>query len=220
MSIGPNLCHPMASAVIPPRKLASTMGPAAALAGVFIRTGSLIASGERLVCGHVHRFGSLNVVSDNAGCFGSRPLPRNGCLIDFGALTVYVATEVPCWFPERVQLGADPPAVCAARGRRTARPASCVEVMMTAPGAGVGKAMAGDADAGSKSARPGRPPLERPENRAAQASASSVPVTPSPLQNVIEKLATPVAPSADAALAQAELEEQHKNILLEAIEVV
>ena len=48
---------------------------------------------------------------------------------------------------------------------------------------------------------------------------SSVPVTPSPLQNVIEKLATPVAPSADAALTQAELEEQRQSILLEAREV-
>ena len=90
---------------------------------------------------------------------------------------------------------------------------------MTAPGAGVGKATAGDADPGTKSTRTGRPPLEKSENRTAQASTSSVPVTPSPLQDVIEKLATPVAPSADAALAQAELEEQRKNILLEAIEV-
>ena len=160
-----------------------------ALAGVFIRTGSVIASGERVVCGLVHRFGSLNVISDNAGCFGDRPLPRNGCLIEFGGLTVYVATEIVCRYPERVQVPADPPAVCAARGRRTARPASCVEVMMTAPGTGVGKAMAGDADTGSKSARPGRPPLERPENRTTQASTSSVPVMPSPLQDVIEKLA-------------------------------
>ena len=61
--------------------------------------------------------------------------------------------------------------------------------------------------------------MERPENRTAPASTSSVPVTPSPLQNVIEKLATPVAPSADAALAQAELEEQCQSILLEAMEV-
>ena len=58
-----------------------------------------------MVCGLVHRFGSLNVVSDNAGCFGNRPLPRNGCLIDFGVLTVYVTIEVPYWFPERVQVG-------------------------------------------------------------------------------------------------------------------
>ena len=61
--------------------------------------------------------------------------------------------------------------------------------------------------------------MERPENRTAPASTASVPVTPSPLQNVFEKLATPVVPSADAALTQAELEEQRESILLEAIEV-
>ena len=72
------------------------MEPAAALAGVFIRTGSLIYSGEHMLYGLVHRFGSLNVVSDNAGCFGSRPLPRNGCLIDFGALTVYAGFPKGC----------------------------------------------------------------------------------------------------------------------------
>ena len=36
---------------------------------------------------------------------------------------------------------------------------------------------------------------------------------------MIEKLATLVAPSADAALTQAELEEQRQNILQEAREV-
>ena len=133
--------------------MAPTVGPAAALAGVFIRTGSFIASGERVLCGLVHRFGSLNVVSDNAGCFGSRPLPRNGCLIEFGSLTIYVATEVPCRFPERVQVAADPPAVCAARGRRTARPASCAEVMMTAPVVGAGGATAGEAEVSTRSTR-------------------------------------------------------------------
>ena len=44
-------------------------------------------------------------------------------------------------------------------------------------------------------------------------------VVPSPLQDTIEKLATPIAPSADAALAQAQLEEQRQSILQEAIEV-
>ena len=84
----------MASVRAPPRQLAPTVGPAAALAGVFIRTGSFIASGERVLCGLVHRFDSLNVVSDNAGCFGSRPLPRNGCLIEVGR---------PCfWFARRL----------------------------------------------------------------------------------------------------------------------
>ena len=57
----------MASVCAPPRQLAPTVESAAALAGVFIRTGALIASGERVLCGLVHRFGSLNVVSDNAG---------------------------------------------------------------------------------------------------------------------------------------------------------
>ena len=169
------------------------MGPAAALAGVFIRTGSFIASGERVLSGLVHRFGTLNVVVDNAGCFGSRPLPRNGCLIEFGSLTVYVATEFPCRFPERVQVAADPPAVCAARGRRTARPASCAEVMMTAPVIGTSIATAGETEVSTRSTRTARPPLERPENRTVQAGISRVPVTPSPLQDVIQKLATPVA---------------------------
>ena len=79
---------------------------------------------------------------------------------------------------------------------------------------GAGVATAGDADTGTRSTRTARPPLERPQNRTAQAGTSGVPMTPSPLQDVIEKLATPVAPSADAALTQAELEEQRKNILL------
>ena len=57
-----------------------------------------------MVCGLVHRFGSLNVISDNAGCFGGRPLPRNGCLVEFGGLTVYVTTEVVCRYPERYKL--------------------------------------------------------------------------------------------------------------------
>ena len=65
------------------------------LAGVFIRTGCLLASGKRVVYGLVHRFGTLNFISDNAGCFGDRPLPRNGCLITFGEYEVYVATELP-----------------------------------------------------------------------------------------------------------------------------
>ena len=138
----PHFSHPMASAVTPPRQLAPTVGLTEALAGVFIRTGSILASGERVVCGLVHRFGALNFISDNAGCFGDRPLPRNGCLVNFGAFECYVATEVPCRYPEHVLVAADPPAVCAARGRRITRPVSCAEVMMT---------------------RPARPELPRPE---------------------------------------------------------
>ena len=102
--------------------MAPTVGLTAALAGVFIRTGSIIASGERVVSGLVHRLGSLNFISDNVGCFGSRPMPRNGCLVNFGMFEVYVATEFVCKYPEQVLVAEDPPAVCAARGRRTIAP--------------------------------------------------------------------------------------------------
>ena len=84
---------------------------------------------------------------------------------------------------------------------------------MTALAADAGKGVAGDADAGAKSTRPGRPPLERAENLSGRASTSSVPVRPNPLQETIEKLAMPVVPSADAALTQAQLEEQRQYIL-------
>ena len=64
--------------------MAPNVGPEAALAGVFIRTGNVIASGECVVSGLVQRLGSLSIVSNNAGCFGSRPLPVGGSFIDFG----------------------------------------------------------------------------------------------------------------------------------------
>ena len=76
-----------------------------------------------------------------------------------------------------------------------------------------------DAEVSTRTTRTARPPLERPENRPEQAGTSAVPVTPSPLQDTIEKLATPVAPSADVALTQAELEQQRQEILREAQEV-
>ena len=152
----PHLSHPMASVVTPPRQLAPTVGRPEALAGVFIWTGSLLASGERMVCGLVHRFGTLNFISDNAGCFGDMPLPRNGCLINFGAYEVYVATEISCRFPEHVLVAADPPAVCAARGRRITRPVSCVEVMMTkANKTGAAKAGAGNTGTNNPAAASG-----------------------------------------------------------------
>jgi hypothetical protein len=85
------------------------MGPAAVLAGVFIRTGSIIASfGERVVFGLVQRFGSLDFVSNKAGCFGNRPLPRSGSFINFGAHKVYVAIDTACVYPAKVHVAADP----------------------------------------------------------------------------------------------------------------
>jgi hypothetical protein len=141
------------------------VGLAAALAGVFIRTGSVISFGERVVSGLVQRLGLLSFVSDNAGCFGNKPFPRNGCFITFGAHEVYVGTKVVRRYPERVLVAADPPSIYVARGRCSDHPASCIEVMMTAPAApaaGARKAVAADADAPpapQKSHRTGRPPI-------------------------------------------------------------
>ncbi|KAK1682509.1 hypothetical protein QYE76_043357 [Lolium multiflorum] len=61
-------------------------------AGVFIRTGLTITTGERVASGLIWRFGSLDCVSDNAGCFADRPFPAGGSVISFGGHDVYVAT--------------------------------------------------------------------------------------------------------------------------------
>src|SRR3954452_14434762 len=82
-SSGPNSSHPVASAVKPPRQFAPTVGPTAALAGVFIRTGNIIGTGERVVSGLVQRLGALRFVSDNAGCFRNHPFPTGGQFIAF-----------------------------------------------------------------------------------------------------------------------------------------
>ncbi|KAK1666788.1 hypothetical protein QYE76_054947 [Lolium multiflorum] len=63
----------MAYAVTIPRHLAPTVGPSASSAGVFIRTGLTTTTGERVASGLIWRFGSLDCVSDNAGCFADRP---------------------------------------------------------------------------------------------------------------------------------------------------
>ena len=57
----------MASAVPPPQQSAPTVGPTAVLAGVMIRTGNFIKTGERVVSGLVQRSGLCDYVSDNAG---------------------------------------------------------------------------------------------------------------------------------------------------------
>ena len=92
------------------------MGPAAALAGVFIRTGSILSSGERVVCGLAQQFGSLCFIDDNAGCFASRPLPASGSIIAFGGHQVFGATELPRMYPAKVHVAEDPPSVCVIRG--------------------------------------------------------------------------------------------------------
>jgi hypothetical protein len=78
------------------------------LGGVFIRMGSVImASGVRVVSGLIQRVGSFSFISDNAGCLGGRPFPRNGRIMSFGSHEVYVGTESVC--REQVLVAADPP---------------------------------------------------------------------------------------------------------------
>ncbi|KAM0839317.1 hypothetical protein ACQ4PT_060393 [Festuca glaucescens] len=215
--IGPNLSHPMASVCSPRRQLAPTVGPAAALAGVFIRTGSLIATGERVVSGLVQRLSALDYVSDNAGDFSTGAFPRNGVFINFGVHRVYVGTVPANRYPDVVHVAADPPAILAARGRRTARPASC-EVMMAGTGAEARKEADAEKQVPAKSARPSKPGYERAENLAAQASTSSAQI-PNPLQAAIVQLYVPVTSAADIALTREQLEEQRLSILHEANEV-
>ncbi|KAK1627955.1 hypothetical protein QYE76_002270 [Lolium multiflorum] len=78
-------------------------------AGVFIRTGLTITTGERVASGLIWRFGSLNCVSDNAGCFADRPFPAGGSVISFGGFDVYVATVAPPRYPRQVLRCASPP---------------------------------------------------------------------------------------------------------------
>ncbi|KAK1647766.1 hypothetical protein QYE76_065571 [Lolium multiflorum] len=99
----------MAYAVTIPRHLAPTVGPSASSAGVFIRTGLTITTGERVASGLVWRFGSLDCVSDNAGCFADRPFPAGGSIISFGGHDVYVATVAPPRYPRQVLRCASPP---------------------------------------------------------------------------------------------------------------
>ena len=105
-----------------------------------------------MVSGLVQRFGSLDFVSDNTGCFGNRPLPKSSSFINFGAHKVYVVVDTACVYPVQVHVATDPPAIHVGRGRHTARRAS-MEVMMSAPGADAGKGVAGDADTPVKAPR-------------------------------------------------------------------
>jgi hypothetical protein len=75
------------------------MGQIDVLGGVFIWTGSVIASLRvRVVSGLVQRLGSLNFISDNTGCLGGRPFLRNGRIMTFGSHEVYVGTERACMY--------------------------------------------------------------------------------------------------------------------------
>src|SRR3954471_24921370 len=109
----------MASAVPPPRQLAPTMGPAPVLAGVKIRTGNFIHTGERVVSGLVQRFDLWDYVRDNAGSFRRKAPPRNGVFIKLGTHKVYVGVDNSCIYPHQVVDAGETP-LSAANGPRGA----------------------------------------------------------------------------------------------------
>jgi hypothetical protein len=177
------------------------------LGKVFIRTGSVIAaSGVRVVSGLVQRLGTLSFISDNAGCLGGRPFPRDGWIMSFGSHEVYVGNE--SLYREKVLVAADPPSHMLARAGHSARPVEPAEVMMagtTVPSAdGAGKAAAaGDTPPEPpKAKRSARPPLERAENLA---GTSGVPARGQVLLPIIDRLLEPVRSGDDP--------EQTKEIL-------
>src|SRR3954471_18721162 len=224
----------MASAVPPPRQLAPTVGQAAVLAGVVIRTGNFINTGERVVSGLVQRFGLCDYVRDNAGSFRGKIPPRNGIFIGLGELRVYVGVDITDVYPHQVVVAGEPPRSAAScpSGEHLAGSVGA----MVAAGTQGGTALAGSSrepaastqgppkqitlqtsevippvtnlaelhDTTPKAPRVRGPPLERPENI---------------LQATIENLTTPVAPILDPANAQAELEETRQKVLVEAKKV-
>src|SRR3954466_12292871 len=224
----------MASAVPPPRQLVPTVGPAAVLAGVVIRTGNFVNTGERVVSGLVQRLGLCDYVRDNAGSFRGKTPPRNGIFIGLGEHRVYIGVDVTGVYPHQVVVAGEPPRSTASRPSGEHH-AGSVEVMVAA-GAQAGAAVAGSSkepaagaqgapkqtapqptevippvthptelqDTTPKAPRVRGPPLERPENI---------------LQATIENLTTPVAPILDPANAQAELEETRQKVLVEAKKV-
>jgi hypothetical protein len=165
------------------------------LGGVFIQTGSVIAaSGVRVVSGLVQKLGSLSFISDNAGCLGGRPFPRDGRIMSFGSHEVYVGTERVC--REEVLVAADPPSHRLAHAGRSARPIESAEVMMAGtsvpPADGAGKAAAAAVDTPPeplKAKRLARPPLERVENLA---GTSGMPARGQVLLPIIDWLLEPV----------------------------
>jgi hypothetical protein len=164
------------------------------LGGVFIRTGSVIAaSGVHVVSGLVQRLASLSFISDNAGCLGGRPFPRDGQIMSFGSHEMYVGTESIC--RKKVLVAADPPSHLLAHAGRSARPVESAEVMMagtsvpSADGAGKAAAAADTPPELPKAKRSARPPLEHVENLA---GTSGVPTTGQVLLPIIDRLLEPV----------------------------
>jgi hypothetical protein len=187
------------------------------LGGVFIRTGSVIAaSGVSVVSGLVQRLGSLSFISDNAGCLGGRPFPRDGRIMSFGSHEVYVGTESVC--REKVLVVADPPSHLLAHAGHSACPVESTEVMMAGtfvpPAGGAGKAVADTPPELEKVKRSAHPPLERAENLA---GTSGVPARGQPLLPIIDRLLEPVRSGNDPEHTKEVLEGSHQALIDEAL---
>ena len=198
--------------------MAPTVGQKHVLGRVFIRTGNIITkTGERVYSSLIQRFGALNFVSDNAGCFGTKPFPRGGIFINFGEHQVYIAVRVESAYPERVVLAPDPPAVPVTRKLHQL---ISMEVMMIAPNPAAPpialvvneNAKGGNHEETPKSTRIAKVLLEKPENIARSKRAKE-------LQDAIDKLAEPVAQATNPARVQAELEEARIKVLEKAKEL-
>jgi hypothetical protein len=191
------------------------------LGGVFIRTGSVIAaSGVRMVSGLVQRLGTLSFISDNTGCLGGRPFPRDGRIMSFVSHEVYVGTESVCRYQQQVLVAADPPSHLLAHAGRSARPVESAEVMMAgtavppADGAGKGAAAAKVTPKKEKAKRTARPPLERAENLA---GTSGVPARGQPLIPIINRLLEPVQSGDDPEQTKEVLEGMRQALVDEAL---
>jgi hypothetical protein len=145
-----------------------------------------------MVSGLVQRLGSLSFISDNAGCLGGWPFPRDGRIMSFSSHKVYVGTERVCRKKELVAV--DPPSLLLAHAGRSARPVESVEVMMA--GASVpsaedaGKAAAVDTPPElPKAKRSAHPSLEHVENLAGN---SGMPARGQPLLPIIDRLLEPM----------------------------
>jgi hypothetical protein len=171
-----------------------------------------------MVSGLVQRLGSLSFISDNAGCLGGRPFPRDGWIMSFGSHEVYVGTESVC--REKVLVAVDPPSHRLAHARHSTRPVESTKVMMagtsvpSADGAGKGAAAADTPPEPPKAKRSARPPLERAENLA---DTSGVPARVQPLLPIIDRLLEPVRSGDDLEQTREVLEGSHQALVDEAL---
>jgi hypothetical protein len=180
----------------------------------------IVASGVRVVSGLVQRLGSLSYISDNAGCLGGRPFPRDGRIMSFGSHEVYVGTERVC--REEVLVAPDPPSHRLAHAGRNARSVESAEVMMAGtsvpPVEDAGKAAvaaAGDTyPEPPKVKRSARPPLERAENLA---GTSGVPARGQVLLPIIDRLLEPVRSGDDPEQTKEVLEGSRQALVDEAL---